>query len=107
MIYIKNILLSCSAGMSTSLLVTKMKEAAESADIEVNIEAVSSDNAFSKLDNYDVLLIGPQMRFMKRKFEKYAKENNIEIPIDIIDTVAYGRIDGDGVLKQSLNLIGK
>ena len=47
------------------------------------------------------------MRFMKRKFEKYAKENNIEIPIDIIDTVAYGRIDGDGVLKQSLNLIGK
>lgn len=60
--------------MSTSLLVTKMKEAAESADIEVNIEAVSSDNAFSKLDNYDVLLIGPQMRFMKRKFENTLKK---------------------------------
>lgn len=102
----KKILLSCSAGMSTSLLVSKMKDVAEQQEISVQIEAVSSDNAFSMLNDYDVLLIGPQMRFMKRKFEKYIKDQSIDIPIDIIDTVAYGRIDGSGVLKQALNLIG-
>ena len=64
----KNILLACSAGMSTSLLVTKMEEAAEKQDINVNIKAMSSDNAFHSLEDYDVLLIGPQMRFMRRNF---------------------------------------
>ncbi|MCG7339276.1 PTS sugar transporter subunit IIB [Staphylococcus sp. ACRSN] len=103
----KKILLSCSAGMSTSLLVSKMNEVAEKQDLNVQIDAVSSDNAFSMLQDYDVLLIGPQMRFMKRKFEKHVKEQGIEIPIDIIDTVAYGRIDGAGVLNQALTLIGK
>ncbi|GEQ04266.1 PTS sugar transporter subunit IIB [Staphylococcus gallinarum] len=101
----KKILLSCSAGMSTSLLVSKMKEVAEEQSLSVQIDAVSSDNAFSMLNSYDVLLIGPQMRFMKRRFEKHVKEQNISIPIDVIDTVAYGRIDGAGVLKQALNLI--
>lgn len=33
----KNILLACSAGMSTSLLVTKMEEAAKSRGIDVTI----------------------------------------------------------------------
>lgn len=103
----KNILLACSAGMSTSLLVTKMKEAAETQDIQVNIKAMSSDNAFQALDEYDVLLIGPQMRFMKKKFVKAVEEQGIEMPIETIDSVSYGRIDGDGVLKQALSLLGE
>lgn len=103
----RNILLACSAGMSTSLLVKKMEEAAESKDIQVNIKAMSSDNAFQALDEYDVLLIGPQMRFMKKKFIKAAEEQGLEMPIETIDSVSYGRIDGDGVLKQALSLLGE
>lgn len=41
----KNILLACSAGMSTSLLVTKMEEAAKVKGLEVTIWAVSQDKA--------------------------------------------------------------
>ena len=37
----KKILLCCSAGMSTSLLVTKMKKEAENQGIEVEIDAVA------------------------------------------------------------------
>lgn len=88
----KNILLACSAGMSTSLLVTKMEEAAEKQDINVNIKAMSSDNAFHSLEDYDVLLIGPQMRFMRKKFLKAAEDKGLNLPIEAIDSVSYGRI---------------
>ncbi|ENH98024.1 PTS system cellobiose-specific transsporter subunit IIB [Gracilibacillus halophilus YIM-C55.5] len=96
----KNILLACSSGMSTSLLVTKMEEAAKSKGEEVNIWAVGQDKAFSELAKADVLLIGPQMRFMKKKFERAAKEEKVFV--DVIDPVAYGRVDGESVLKKAL-----
>lgn len=37
----KNILLVCSAGMSTSLLVNKMMAAARKIGLEINIKAMS------------------------------------------------------------------
>ena len=54
----KNILLACSAGMSTSLLVKKMEEVAKLKGIEVNIWAVSQDKAMKEIEKADVLLIG-------------------------------------------------
>lgn len=100
----KNILLACSAGMSTSLLVGKMKEVADAKGIEVNIWAVSQDKAMKEIENADVLLIGPQMRFLKKKFSVVADEKGI--PLEVIDTMAYGRLDGEAVLNRALELIG-
>lgn len=101
----KRILLACSSGMSTSLLVSKMKEAAEAKGIDVEIWAVAQDKAASEMERADVLLIGPQMRFLKKKFAAVAEE--IGIPLDVIDPVAYGRIDGEAVLNKALELIGE
>src|SRR5690625_1647715 len=99
----KNILLACSSGMSTSLLVSKMKEAAEAKGMEVNIWAVAQDKAGSELEKADVLLIGPQMRFMKTKYEEAAEK--VGVPVDVIDPVAYGRVDGKAVLEKALELM--
>src|SRR5690625_3801148 len=100
----KHILLACSAGMSTSLLVTKMEEAAVKRGLEVKIWAVSQDITPKEIEKADVLLIGKQMRFMKKKFTKFAEE--VGIPIDVIDSMAYGRVDGEAVLKKALELMG-
>ncbi|WP_163527064.1 PTS sugar transporter subunit IIB [Halobacillus ihumii] len=99
----KRILLACSAGMSTSLLVTKMKEAAKEKGIECEIWAVAQDKAPKDMKQADVLLIGPQMKFMKKKFEKTAAD--IGIPVDVIDPMSYGRVDGNAVLEKALKLI--
>lgn len=64
-IKIKNILLVCSAGMSTSLLVSKMKEAAKEAEIEVNINALPISECDSVIDTVDIVLLGPQVRYQK------------------------------------------
>lgn len=100
-----NILLACSSGMSTSLLVSKMKEAAEKEGIEANIWAASQDKAMVEIEKADVLLIGPQMRFMKKKFSKVADEAGV--PLDVIDPILYGRVDGKAVLEKALALIEK
>ncbi|KYC71434.1 MULTISPECIES: PTS sugar transporter subunit IIB [Heyndrickxia] len=101
----KKILLACSSGMSTSLLVSKMRSYAESVGEEAEIWAVGQDQAQEELKKADVLLIGPQMRFMKKKLEKYAQEAGI--PIDVIDPVSYGRMDGETIYKKAIALIEK
>lgn len=99
----KHILLACSSGMSTSLLVKKMEEEAESRGIDVKVWAVAQDKAVKELENADVLLIGPQMRFMKKKYGKVADE--LGVPLDVINPVAYGRVDGKAVLDHALKLM--
>ena len=59
----KRIMLVCAAGMSTSLLVTKMQAAAEAEGLEAEIFAVSATEADERLADtnapVDVLLLGP------------------------------------------------
>ncbi|MGX9929914.1 PTS sugar transporter subunit IIB [Virgibacillus salarius] len=101
----KNIVLACSAGMSTSLLVAKMEEIASETEMEVQIWAVAQDKITQEMEKADVLLIGPQMRFLKKKLSKAASELNV--PIDVIDPIAYGRIDGEAVLNKALELLNE
>ncbi|WP_027415271.1 PTS sugar transporter subunit IIB [Aneurinibacillus terranovensis] len=99
------ILLACSSGMSTSLLVSKMREAAENTGLDCEIWAVSQDKAEEEMQKADVLLIGPQMRFLKSKFKGKAKE--IGIPLDVIEPMAYGRCDGKAVLNKAVQLVNE
>ena len=59
------ILLACCAGMSTSLLVKSMREACQAAHKDYQIWAVDQTAISSELGNFDVLLLGPQVSFIK------------------------------------------
>jgi PTS system cellobiose-specific IIB component len=100
-----NILLVCSAGMSTSLLVTKMEKAAKEQGKEYKIWAVAEADAPKHIPNADVVLIGPQMRFWKSEAEKLAKPYGV--PVDVISTVDYGMNDGPKVLGFAEKLVNK
>ena len=54
----KKILLVCSAGMSTSLLVSKMKAAAKAKAIECSINTVAEAEMEEYEEDFDVLLLG-------------------------------------------------
>lgn len=98
-----NILLCCSAGMSTSLLVEKMKKAAQNMDVKAKIWAVSASEASKHIGDADVLLIGPQIRFKLAHFKKEVEAYNI--PVEVIDSVDYGTLNGENVLKTAIELI--
>lgn len=78
----KKILLVCSAGMSTSLLVTKMRNSAKEKGIEVEIDALPVAEASTAVDNVDIVLLGPQVRFQKGTVEKLVKGR---IPVEVMD----------------------
>ena len=96
------ILLVCSAGMSTSLLVTKMEKAAKEKGIDVEIFALSAGEGKKILKDVDLVLLGPQVRFMKNEFVKLAT-----VPVDVIDMLSYGRMEGEKVLNNALVLLAQ
>ncbi|MBQ4817823.1 PTS sugar transporter subunit IIB [Bacillus pumilus] len=99
----KRILLACSSGMSTSLLVTKMKAYADSIGDEADIWAVGQDQARKEMANADVVLIGPQMSFLKGDLQKEATKYGIAV--EVIDMQAYGLADGQKAYEQAVSLM--
>lgn len=100
-----NILLCCNAGMSTSLLVQKMEQAARDKGISVKIWAVSADEVHRNIAQADVLLLGPQVRYKLNDMKKEGASRGI--PVDVIKTVDYGTLNGKNVLEFALSLLSK
>ena len=101
------IMLVCSAGMSTSLLMAKMQTAAIDQKVAVDIFAVPASEAEEKLKSkpVDVLLLGPQVRFLKAEYEKRLTPKGILL--DVINMADYGLVNGEKVLAHALSLLDK
>ena len=92
------ILLVCSTGMSSSLLVNKMNEISSEKSRNDEIWAVPQSELESNIKKCDVLLIGPQMRMMLPQIKKLASDNN-NVPYALIPANIYSRVDGSSVLE--------
>ena len=101
---IKNIVLACNAGMSTSMLVEKMKTNALELGIDVNIYAIPQNDITNELsknaNEIGVIMLGPQIKFMLTTIKETASQYNIAV--DAIDMSDYGMMRGDVVLKNAL-----
>lgn len=98
----KRITLVCGAGMSTSLLVTKMNAAALQMNVEAKIIAIGEAELKNHIDETDVLLLGPQVRFLLGKYKTAYEPKGIAV--DVINSVDYGLMNGEKVLKHALSL---
>jgi PTS system cellobiose-specific IIB component len=94
----KVIYLFCSAGMSTSLLVSKMRAQAEKYNVPVIIDAFPETLAAEKGPQADVVLLGPQIAYMLPEIQRILPDK----PVEVIDSLLYGKIDGLAVLKVPL-----
>lgn len=99
-----NILLVCSAGMSTSMLVKKMQEAATEKGVDANIWAVGDAESSIESKKADIILLGPQVRFLEKKMNE--RVGNAK-PVAVIDMASYGRMDGAKVLANALTTLEK
>ena len=98
-----NILLVCAAGMSTSLLVNRMNDAAKAKGIELNIEAHPVGSIDSYGEQADVILLGPQVRYELKNVQKSYPDK----PVEVIQMQDYGMMNGAKVLDRALRLLGK
>ena len=97
----KKIMLCCSAGMSTSLLMKKMIAEAEQRGLPVEINGVAE--FAEQVGHYQVVLLGPQVKYMQQDLQKQADKYGIRVePINMMD---YGMQKGAAVLDFALSLI--
>ena len=99
----KTIRLFCAAGMSTSLLVNKMKDAAKAAGKDYDIAAFSLNEFEQHAPEADVCLLGPQVRYALSKLQAAHPDYKIaDIPMQM-----YGMMDGKGVVGVAEKLMGE
>jgi Phosphotransferase system cellobiose-specific component IIB len=97
------ITLVCAAGMSTSMLVNKMEIAAKNMGTEVEIRAVSESSFKEYEKDTDILLLAPQVGFTFKRMQSEYEPKGIKV--SKIKSVDYGRMNGENVLKDALELL--
>ena len=90
------VLLICGAGMSTSILVSKMQE----ADInnEYTIKCCDITRGMVLYKDYDIILLAPHMSYMHDDYKALCDLKNI--PLIVVSSKKYMEMDGQGVLND-------
>lgn len=98
-----NVLLICSMGASTGALCDKIKKAADNENFEINIWATSLATANDEIEKSDVILLGPQIRYMLKKIIAVSEGR----PVESIDMSMYGMMDGEAVFAKIKEMAAK
>ena len=96
----KNIVLCCAAGMSTSMLVQRMKDAAQKKGIEVAIKAVPVAEFKDNIASADIVLLGPQVKYEQANLQAQAEP--LGKKVSVIDMMDYGMMKGEAVIMELL-----
>jgi PTS system cellobiose-specific IIB component len=89
------ILLVCSGGMSTSALMKKMETYASSKNIELKIDACGTGGYKDRYQNFDVILLGPQVAYRKADIAK-----NVNVPVAVISPQDYAFGNCENIFKE-------
>ena len=89
----KRVLVCCNTGVTTSLLVAKIKAVAEARGLEIEIEALPISAAADHISDADAVLLGPQVGFAKEAFEEAGAKN-----VRVITTEDYATQNAENIL---------
>ncbi|MCF0109912.1 MAG: PTS sugar transporter subunit IIB [Erysipelotrichaceae bacterium] len=98
----RTIYLFCAAGMSTSLLVTKMQAYADEIGYECKVAAFPVSEAPVHGPNADIVLLGPQVRFNLKKVQEQLPGK----PCQAIEMRDYGMMNGKAVIEMVKKTLG-
>ncbi len=102
------VLIICAAGMSSSLLIDAIEKAGSEAEYSLNVITYHSFGSaywdFGK-DPVDVVMVAPQVRFLRKGIQKLASPHGI--PVIVIEPMSYGMADGESLLQQVMSAINE
>jgi len=99
----KNVLLVCGTGASSGFMAKNIRKAAKAQGIDISVKARGDAEVEEYIEDIDLLLVGPHLRYMLEDLKKEAEP--YEVPVAIIYEEAYGSLDGEAVLNQIRELI--
>lgn len=91
------ILLVCAFGMSTSIIADKIKAARRPDEQDWIVEAKEITEFKESVKHYDLVLLGPQIRFRQEEFSQVAEPYGV--PVLVINSMDYGLCRGDAILE--------
>lgn len=97
-----NIVLFCSTGLSTNLLVKKMEQSAKEKELLIKVASYPESMMKKYIKDADVVLVGPQVRHALLEIKEVCDEHHI--PVETISPKDYGAMDGEKILIQALRL---
>lgn len=94
------VLMVCSGGMSSAIVVEAIKKEADKENFPLEIKAVGTSEFYDEVkdNNYDLALVAPQVRHRLNDFKQQAQEFNLDV--DTIEPMGYTPLGGARVLKQ-------
>ena len=100
----KSVLLVCGTGASSGFMARNIRQAAKGQGKEVSVKARSDSELDEYIEEIDLLLVGPHLKYMLEDLKDEAKPYNV--PVELITEEAYGSLNGEAVLTQIEELIG-
>jgi len=98
----KRIFLVCSAGMSTSMVVNKMREAAEAKGLDAEIKAYSVSEFSDVVEQYEICMVAPQIKYEFDRLSSVCAEKGLKC--GQIGMMEYGMLNGSAILEAALEL---
>lgn len=93
------ILILCNAGMSSSILTKKIKEASEKQNKKIIVSAKSMADVEDEKGNWDICLVAPQIMYAVENIKSV-----LNIPTQVIDFKCYAMSDGEKILESAVLL---
>ena len=107
------VLFICCAGMSSSLVVKKLEDyikilnSSENTRINLVIEAVPLDKFKNLNDDYELILLAPQIAYKLKEFKSLASSKNKSIPVSVVKGIDYGLLKVDNILSSIMQLLSE
>ncbi|MGL5576348.1 MAG: PTS sugar transporter subunit IIB [Sarcina sp.] len=107
------ILFICCAGMSSSLVVKKLEDyikilnSSPENKIDLAIEAIPLDKFRYLDDDYNLILLAPQIAYKLKDFKSLTSKKNKSIPVAVVKGLDYGLLKVDNILSFALQLLSE
>ncbi len=89
------VLLVCSGGMSTSVLMNKMKDYAKEHELDIKVAACGTTQYLEEVSAYDIVLLGPQISYRKQQIA-----STVSVPVVAINPQDYAFGNIEHILKD-------
>ncbi|MBR0599791.1 PTS sugar transporter subunit IIB [Sinanaerobacter chloroacetimidivorans] len=98
-----NVLIVCGGGASSGFLAQSVRKSAQRRGLAFNIKARSESEVEDYINDIDVLLFGPHLKYMEEELKKAGETH--QVPVAMIDQSIYGRLDGEKCVDVILELL--
>ena len=99
----KKIVVFCAGGMSSSLLINRMRDTAAELKLDCEINAYGTSSAGRCGTDADVILLAPQVRLSNAEIMQKCPG----VPVQVIEMMDYGTMNGKKVVSDAIALMGE